>query len=69
MALTSAELVLTAKAINNGDGAVNMIRYDSAFADTFGYAIYYLNQTLVELEKVAVNLQHKKLFGGTKVKK
>ena len=69
MALTSAELVLTAEAINNGDGAVNKILYDSAFADTLGYAINNLNQTLIELEKVAVNLQHKKLFGGTKEKK
>ena len=69
MALTSAELVLTAEAINKGDGAVNKILYDSTFADTLGYAINNLNQTLIELEKVAVNLQHKKLFGGTKEKK
>jgi len=69
LAITTSELSATAQAINSGNGAVNKILYDSAFADTIGYAIDNLNQTLIELEKVAVNLQHKKLFGGTKQKK
>ncbi len=69
LANTTAELNLTAKAINNGNGAIAKLLYDSAFADTIGYTIDNLNQTLIEFDKVAKNLQHKKLFGGTKEKK
>lgn len=69
LAKTSSEFSMAAEAINNENGVVNKILYDSAFADTLGYAVNNLNQTLIELEKVAKNLQHKKFFGGTKEKK
>ena len=68
LAKTTAELSITAEAINNGNGAIQKILYDSAFADTIGYTIDNLNQTLIEFDKVAKNLQHKRLFGGTKEK-
>ena len=66
---TTADLSQTAEAINNGNGAIAKLLYDTAFADTLGYTIDNLNQTLIEFDKVAKNLQHKKLFGGTKEKK
>jgi hypothetical protein len=66
---TTAELNQAAKAINSGNGALEKLLYDSTFADTIGYTIDNLNQTLIEFEKVAKNLQHKKLFGGKKEKK
>lgn len=66
LANASAEINLSAEALNNGNGVVNKLLYDSAFADTIGLTIHSLNQTLIEIEKVAQNLQHKKLFGGTK---
>jgi len=69
LAKTTSELSKTAEAINSGNGAINKILYDSTFADTIGYTIDNLNQTLIEFEQVAKNLQHKKLFGGTKEKK
>jgi phospholipid/cholesterol/gamma-HCH transport system substrate-binding protein len=69
LAGTSAELHLSAEAINQGSGTVNMLLYDSLFADSIDLMIHNLNQTLIELEKVALNLQHKRLFGGTKPKK
>jgi len=69
LAKTTAELSITAEAINNGNGAIQKLLYDSAFADTIGYTMDNLNQTLIEFDKVAKNLQHKKLFGGTKEKK
>lgn len=69
LAKTTSELSKTAVAINSGNGAINKILYDSTFADTIGYTIDNLNQTLIEFEQVAKNLQHKKLFGGTKEKK
>jgi phospholipid/cholesterol/gamma-HCH transport system substrate-binding protein len=69
LARTSAELRLTAEAINNGNGALSKLLYDSAFADTIDYTFHNLNQTLLELEQVAKNLQHKRLFGGSKEKK
>ena len=69
LAKTTSELSKTAEAINNGNGAIQKILYDSTFADTIGYTIDNLNQTLIEFEQVAKNLQHKKLFGGTKEKK
>jgi phospholipid/cholesterol/gamma-HCH transport system substrate-binding protein len=69
LARTSEQLHSSALAINTGSGAVHKLLYDSAFADTIGLMIDNLNQTLIEVEKVAVNLQHKKLFGGTKEKK
>jgi len=69
LAKTTAELSITAEAINNGNGAIQKLLYDSAFADTIGYTVDNLNQTLIELDKVAKNIQHKKLFGGTKEKK
>jgi phospholipid/cholesterol/gamma-HCH transport system substrate-binding protein len=69
LAKTTAELNQATKAINHGNGALEKLLYDSAFADTIGYTIDNLNQTLIEFEKVAKNLQHKKLFGGKKEKK
>ena len=69
LAKTTSELSKTAEAINSGNGAINKILYDSTFADTIGYTIDNLNQTLIEFEQVAKNLQRKKLFGGTKEKK
>jgi phospholipid/cholesterol/gamma-HCH transport system substrate-binding protein len=69
LARTSEQLHSSALAVNTGSGAVHKLLYDSAFADTIGLMIDNLNQTLIEVEKVAVNLQHKKLFGGTKEKK
>lgn len=69
LALTSTELKMSAEAVNQGSGAVNKFLYDSAFADTIGLMISNMNQTLVEIEKVAVNLQHKRLFGGQKEEK
>lgn len=69
LADASAEINLSAAAINSGNGAINKLLYDSAFADSIGMTINSLNQTLIEVEKVAQNLQHKKLFGGTKEKK
>jgi len=69
LAGTSTELHLSAKAINDGSGTVNKLLYDSIFADSLDIMIQNINQTLIELEKVAVNLQHKRLFGGTKPKK
>ena len=68
LAKATAELSMTAEAINNGNGAIQKLLYDSAFADTIGYTMDNLNQTLIEFDKVAKNLQHKKLFGGTKEK-
>jgi len=68
LATTTAELSQTASAINHGDGAINKVLYDTAFADTIGYTIDNLNQTLVEFKKVAENMQHKRLFGGKKEK-
>lgn len=64
----TAELSVTATAINSGNGAIQKMLYDSAFADTLGYTLDNLNKTLIEFEKVAKNLQHKKLFGGKKEK-
>ncbi len=69
LAKTTAELNNTAMAINSGNGVVNKLLYDSAFADTLGMTISTLNETLIEIDAVATNLQHKKLFGGTKEKK
>ena len=69
LAKTTAELNTTAMAINSGNGVVNKLLYDSAFADTLGMTISTLNETLIEIDAVATNLQHKKLFGGTKEKK
>lgn len=69
LAKTTAELNTTAMAINSGNGIVNKLLYDSAFADTLGMTISTLNETLIEIDAVATNLQHKKLFGGTKEKK
>jgi len=68
LATTTAELSQTASAINHGDGAISKVLYDTAFADTIGYTIDNLNQTLVEFKKVAENMQHKRLFGGKKEK-
>jgi len=68
LALTSTELKMSAQAVNQGSGAVNKFLYDSAFADTIQLMISNMNQTLIEIEKVAVNLQHKRLFGGQKEK-
>jgi len=68
LSLTAAELSITATAINEGQGAVHKMLYDSAFADTLGVTLDNLNQTLIEVDKVARNLQHKKLFGGKKEK-
>ncbi|MEA2095792.1 MAG: MlaD family protein [Candidatus Cloacimonadota bacterium] len=64
----TAELSITAEAINSGNGAIQKLLYDSAFADTLGYTLDNLNKTLIEFDKVAKNLQHKKLFGGKKEK-
>ena len=69
LALTTIELKTASQAINTGNGLVNKLLYDSTFADTIGYAVDNLNQTLIDLDQVAKNLQHKKLFGGTKEKK
>jgi phospholipid/cholesterol/gamma-HCH transport system substrate-binding protein len=69
LAGTSSELHLTAQEINTGSGTVNKLLYDSIFADSLDILIQNINQTVVELEKVAVNLQHKRLFGGAKPKK
>jgi phospholipid/cholesterol/gamma-HCH transport system substrate-binding protein len=66
---TTSQLSLAAEAVNSGGGFVNKILYDSAFADTIGITIENLNQTLMDMDRVAKNLQHKKLFGGTKEKK
>jgi phospholipid/cholesterol/gamma-HCH transport system substrate-binding protein len=68
LAATTAELQHTANTINHGDGAIHKVLYDTAFADTIGYTVDNLNQTLIELKKVAENLQHKRLFGGKKEK-
>lgn len=69
LALTTAQLSLAAEAVNSGDGLVNKLLYDSIFADSIGITIDNLNQTLDGIEAVTTNLQHKKLFGGTKEKK
>lgn len=68
LAKTTAELNTSAMAINSGNGIINKLLYDSAFADTVGMTISNLNETLIEIDAVATNLQHKKLFGGTKEK-
>ncbi len=69
LALTTSQLSLASEALNSGDGLVNKLLYDSIFADSIAITIDNLNQTLVGIEAVATNLQHKKLFGGTKEKK
>lgn len=69
LAKTTAELSISAEAINNGNGVVNKLLHDSTFADSIGVTIANLNQTLNEVKKVSTNLQHKRLFGGTKDKK
>ena len=61
LAKTTAELNTTAMAINSGNGIVNKLLYDSAFADTLGMTISTLNETLIEIDAVATTLQHKKL--------
>jgi phospholipid/cholesterol/gamma-HCH transport system substrate-binding protein len=66
---TTTQLSLAAGAVNNGSGVVNKLLYDSTFADTIGATIENLNLTLISIDAVAKNLQHKKLFGGTKEKK
>jgi phospholipid/cholesterol/gamma-HCH transport system substrate-binding protein len=68
LALTSIELKTAVQAINTGNGLVNKLLYDSAFADTISYTIDNLNQTIIDLDVVAKNLHHKKLFGGKKEK-
>lgn len=69
LALTSAHLSAATDAINHGDGVVNKLLYDSIFADSIAITIDNLNSTLEGIEAVTTNLQHKKLFGGTKEKK
>lgn len=69
LAQTTAHLSMASDAVNNGDGLVNKLLYDSIFADSIAITVDNLNQTLVGIEAVATNLQHKKLFGGTKQKK
>ncbi len=66
---TTSQLSLAAEAVNKGDGVINKLLYDSTFADTIGATIENLNLTLISIDAVAKNLQHKKLFGGTKEKK
>lgn len=69
LAHTTAQLSLASEAVNSGDGLVNKLLYDSIFADSLAITVDNLNQTLVGIEAVTTNLQHKKLFGGTKQKK
>ena len=69
LAQTTAHLSMASEAVNSGDGLVNKLLYDSIFADSIAITVDNLNQTLVGIEAVATNLQHKKLFGGTKQKK
>ena len=69
LAQTTAQLSMASQAVNSGDGLVNKLLYDSIFADSIAITVDNLNQTLVGIEAVATNLQHKKLFGGTKQKK
>ena len=69
LAVTTAHLSLAAEAVSSGDGVINKLLYDSIFADSIAITIDNLNQTLDGIEAVTINLQHKKLFGGTKEKK
>ena len=68
LASTMSNISTTTEAVNSGDGIVNRLLYDSTFADSISQTIYNLNQTLNEIDAVAKNLQHKRLFGGTKEK-
>lgn len=68
LASTMSNISTTTEAVNSGGGIVNKILYDSTFADSISLTISNLNQTLIEIDAVARNLQHKRLFGGSKEK-